>query len=69
MLTLCSIPKSGGEIMEHLGISDRKHLRDAYIHPAIGAGLLAMTLPDKPNSSKQKYIITDKGKTTLDTKE
>jgi ATP-dependent DNA helicase RecG len=28
-------------------------------------GLLEMTLPDKPTSSKQRYRTSDKGKTLL----
>jgi len=24
-------------------------------------GLMAMTIPDKPRSSKQQYVVTDKG--------
>lgn len=32
------------------------------IVPALKAGLVAMTLPDKPHSRLQKYRLTDKGR-------
>lgn len=36
-----------------------------YIHPLIAIGYLKMTLPDKPNSRLQKYVITQHGKIKL----
>ncbi|CAA9892390.1 hypothetical protein METHB2_690010 [Candidatus Methylobacter favarea] len=48
-------------MMNTIGIKDRKHFDDAYLQPALDAGLLTMTLPDKPNSSKQRYRLTPLG--------
>jgi len=33
-----------------------------YIEKALIEGLIEMTIPEKPNSSKQKYRLTEKGK-------
>ena len=33
-----------------------------HLQPALNVGLVEMTIPDKPRSSKQKYRLTDKGK-------
>jgi ATP-dependent DNA helicase RecG len=32
------------------------------LNPALEAGLVEMTLPDKPRSGKQKYRLTPKGR-------
>lgn len=43
------------ELLEALGLSDRKNLRVKYLNPAIASGLVELTIPDKPNSRLQKY--------------
>jgi ATP-dependent DNA helicase RecG len=50
------------QLQRRLRISDRKYLRIEFLAPAISAGLLEMTIPDKPNSRKQRYRLTDLGK-------
>lgn len=45
-----------------LGLKDRKSFRKRYLTPALSDGLIEMTLPDKPNSSLQKYFLTKLGK-------
>lgn len=46
---------SAVQIMERLGLSHRQTFRENYLTPAINAGLVKMTVPDKPNSRNQKY--------------
>ncbi len=53
------------EIRARPGLKDRKHMRQLYIEPALVAGLIEYTLPDKPNSRLQQYQLTDKGRTLL----
>ena len=48
-----------------LGLKDDEHFRKAYLMPALRAGLIEMTLPDKPRSSRQKYRLTGKGRQWL----
>ncbi|MDF2948879.1 MAG: uncharacterized protein K0R07_900 [Sedimentibacter sp.] len=43
------------ELMELLGLKHRPTFRDNYLLPALSLGYIEMTIPDKPNSSKQKY--------------
>ena len=50
------------QIMKILGLEDRKYFRLTYLQPALAAGLLEMTIPDKPTSKNQKYRATKKGK-------
>jgi hypothetical protein len=38
------------------------HFVKEYLQPALGLDLIEMTIPDKPNSSKQRYRLTDLGK-------
>jgi len=45
-----------------LGLGDREHFRKAYLLPALKAGLVEMTVPDKPNSRSQRYRLTPAGK-------
>jgi ATP-dependent DNA helicase RecG len=49
------------ELQQALGLKHRDHFRDGYLLPALAAGLVAMTVPDKPRSSRQEYRLTDKG--------
>ncbi len=48
-----------------LGLKDDEHFRKAYLLPALDAGWIEMTIPDKPRSSKQKYRLTEKGRQRL----
>lgn len=50
------------QLKEALGLKDDEHFRKSYLLPALEAGLIEMTIPDKPRSSKQKYRLTDKGR-------
>ncbi len=53
------------DLAEKLGYSKRDKFKEMYIDPLMKDGLLAYTIPDKPTSSKQQYIITEKGKRFL----
>ena len=52
------------QLKEALGLKDDEHFREAYLLPALEAGLIEMTIPDKPRS-KQKYRLTDKGRQVI----
>ena len=54
--------RTRAEILQGLGLKDRTNLAKEYVQPALAAGLIEMTIPDKPRSSKQKYRLTDKGR-------
>ncbi len=43
------------ELMERVGLKHRPTFRDKYLLPAMSQGLVEMTIPDKPNSSQQRY--------------
>ncbi len=67
LLQVCEGEMSRQDLLKTMGIKDRKHFRVSILNPAIKFGLLEMTIPDKPNSPKQKYRITEKGKKLLET--
>ncbi|MCH7494335.1 hypothetical protein IIA16_06480 [bacterium] len=52
--------------MEKMGYSDKTKFRRKYIKPMLEAGLLAMTIPDKPKSRLQEYKTTQKGLLALE---
>lgn len=47
------------------GRSDRTKFRNQVLRPLLDAGLIEMTIPDKPRSSKQKYRLTAKGRQVI----
>lgn len=51
-------PQSATELMEKLNLKSRAGFRNNYLQPALDAGLIGMTEPDKPTSKNQKYFKT-----------
>ena len=65
ILLLCLTPKNIEDIQNLIEFNSRNKLREIYINPLRVACLLEYTIKDKPNSSNQKYVITEKGKDFL----
>ena len=42
--------------------TNRTRFRKTILRPLLDAGFIEMTIPDKPRSSKQKYRLTEKGR-------
>lgn len=49
------------DLMAIMNRSDRTKFRNQVLNPLLEAGLVEMTIPDKPRSSKQKYRLTKIG--------
>lgn len=45
------------ELMQLVGLTHRATFQKNYLNPAIEAGLIKRTIPDKPKSPKQKYRL------------
>ena len=45
------------ELMQFVGLTHRATFQKNYLNPAIEAGLIERTIPDKPKSPKQKYHL------------
>jgi ATP-dependent DNA helicase RecG len=54
--------RSRVQILEGLGLRNRSNLVVNYLRPALGAGLVEMTIPDKPTSGRQRYRLTPLGR-------
>lgn len=52
--------------MELLGRRNRTKFRESYVQPLLDAGWLAMTVPDKPTSRVQRYVMTDAGRRAVE---
>ena len=52
-------------LQQALGLKDEKHFRKAYLLPALDSGLVEMTRPETPRSSKQRYRLTALGQSWL----
>nr|MBS0037490.1 hypothetical protein [Saprospiraceae bacterium] len=52
---------SGNELMNMLSLKHRPTFLYKCLQPATDAGLIYLTIPDKPRSSKQKYRLSSKG--------
>mgnify|MGYP000853973194 FL=1 len=55
-------PLSVKEAMKCIGLNHRPSFIYGYLKPAIDAGYVEMTQPDSPNSPRQKYRLTRRGK-------
>ena len=69
LIAVVQAEMSRAEIMDALGLADRRHFATAYLQPGIDAGLLEMTLPDSPRSRAQRYRLTHLGRQVRDSQE
>lgn len=53
-------------LMQWVGRSNRSKFREVVLTPLLALDLVEMTIPDKPNSSKQRYRLTAQGKALRD---
>jgi ATP-dependent DNA helicase RecG len=54
-------PRALNELLIITGYTQRAHFRRHHLEPLLAGGVLRMTVPDKPQSSKQKYVLTETG--------
>lgn len=56
LVDYCQTPRTRAELQAFCELKDREHFRKTVLKPLLEAGWLQMTLPDKPNSPKQRYF-------------
>ena len=60
VLAYCIIARSSREILEHIGVTNHTKNRDKFINSLVDEGYLERTIPDAPNSPRQKYVAKRK---------
>lgn len=55
-----NISYTSKELMEKMGLKSREGFRRNYLRPAIENNLIVMTIPNKPNSKNQSYVVLTK---------
>ncbi|MDD3350063.1 MAG: putative DNA binding domain-containing protein [Eubacteriales bacterium] len=58
ILAFCKVARSRIELQEFVGIKSRRYFREKILNPLIRQGLLKLTMPENPNSPKQKYYVS-----------
>ena len=69
IVVIASKPIDIKTLMEILNQTNRTRFKKRFIDPLINEELINYTIPDKPNSPKQKYVITKKGSDLLNAME
>ncbi len=60
-------PLARAVLQKASGLSNREHFVSEHLKPLVAAGLIEMTIPDKPRSSRQCYRLTGTGREFLQT--
>ncbi|MDE6039820.1 MAG: hypothetical protein K2F75_07540, partial [Paramuribaculum sp.] len=58
IIEFCKEPRTLAEITAFCGFQDKRKFRERYLNPLLGTRL-KMTIPDKPTSRFQRYIVID----------
>lgn len=61
IVSYADVPRSLAELMAHAGYRQRPHFVATYMEPLLTGGVLRPTIPDKPRSSRQRYVLTETG--------
>ena len=57
LVEFCAIPRSRKEISEYLGLSSMTYAISRHVAPLIEQGVIKMTIPERPSSSKQRFVV------------
>ena len=65
IIEACRSPMSRADLQAALTVRDRNDFKERYLQPALAAGVIEMTMPDKPSSRHQRYRLTVLGQRLL----
>ena len=54
------------EILNHIGLTNKSTNFKRHIEPIVEQNWIGMTIPEKPQSSKQQYMLTEKEKKLIE---
>lgn len=54
-------PRSITELLSHVGLKQRAFFKRQHLDALLVGGILRMTVPDKPTSPAQRYVLTEAG--------
>jgi ATP-dependent DNA helicase RecG len=66
LLAVMVAEHSRSELQALLGLKHRDSFIASYLQPALAAGRVEMTIPEKPRSGLQKYRLSQAGKAFID---
>lgn len=58
-------PRTFDELLDFMEYRNRAMFRDRYLQLLLDEGIVKRTIPEKPTSPEQKYVLTEKGKLYL----
>jgi len=61
MVQHADTPRTLAELMEITGYKQRPYFKESHLEPLLAGGVLRMTVPDKPTSPNQQYVLTEVG--------
>jgi len=65
ILIFCQKEKSRKQIMKYIGLENRQENAKRHLQPLIDSDYIRYLYPHVPQTPKQKYIITEKGKSKI----
>ena len=68
LLSVMMAEHSRSALQDRLQLKHRDSFTSSYLQPALTAGLIEMTIPEKPKSNKQQYRLTALGRAVLASK-
>ena len=60
-MTIGTKQMSAKEMMNEIGLKDRKNFTEFSLNPAITDGYIRLLYPQSPRHPRQKYLLTAKG--------
>lgn len=61
IVAFADAPRSITELLSHVGLKQRAFFKRQHLDTLLAGGILRMTVPDKPTSPAQRYVLTEAG--------